>query len=353
MRFSDIIGQERAKAFLTQVMAREKIPHAYLFTGIPGIGKASTARALTAALNCMNPEADDSCGVCATCRKIRTENFPDFVKLAPEGQFIKIDQIRELNRALSFAPNEGGYRVCFVERSESLTDEAANSFLKTLEEPPPGNILILSATEPLDLLPTIVSRCQRVPFRPLTPEEIEQYLMEREEVERDSAVVLARVCRGSLGEALRMKDSGFLEARQEWLHELMALVKVPQEKALPYALQLAEGLKPLGAQGGDRARGGLQDLLETWANWYRDLLVLKTGGPESIIVNVDFSQKLKKSAKSFKIGNLIHSVQIITQAGQDLSRNRNPGLVLEHVILALRRLCEWRGDPDRILERNH
>ena len=165
--FSEILGQKTAKRFLKQVMASGKIPHAYLFTGIPGIGKTTTAMAFAMALNCREPVDFEGCGQCPSCRQFKGKNFPDFISILPEGQNIRIDQIKELNRKLGFAPVSGGYRVCVIHQADAMNDESANSFLKTLEEPPPGNILILRVTESLDLLPTIVSRCQQVPFQPL------------------------------------------------------------------------------------------------------------------------------------------------------------------------------------------
>ncbi|MBW2202876.1 MAG: ATP-binding protein, partial [Deltaproteobacteria bacterium] len=151
MLFSEIIGQEKAKRFLKRVMSEERIPHAYLFTGIPGIGKTSMAKALTMALNCHEQNDFDGCGQCPSCRQLLGGNFPDFIHIKPDGQNIRIEQIRDLNRSLSFAPLSAEHRVCVVQQAEAMTGEAANSFLKTLEEPPPGNILILNAREPRDL----------------------------------------------------------------------------------------------------------------------------------------------------------------------------------------------------------
>jgi len=111
-------------------MSEERIPHAYLFTGISGIGKTSMARALTMALNCHEPTDFDGCGRCPSCRRLLGGNFPDFIHIKPDGQNIKIEQIRELNRRLSFAPVSAKYRVCVLQEAEVMTGEAANSFLK-------------------------------------------------------------------------------------------------------------------------------------------------------------------------------------------------------------------------------
>jgi len=340
MAFSGVVGQQRAKEFLKQVMTREKIPHAYLFTGIPGIGKRSMAMALAMALNCREPVDREGCNRCPPCRQILSRNFPDFLSISPDGQNIKIGQIRELNRRLSFAPMSGRYRVCVVHRAETMTNEAANSFLKTLEEPPPGNILILDATEPLDLLPTIVSRCQRVSFQPLSAQDMATWLVENRGLKEEIAIVLARISGGSLGRTLRMCEAGFLEKRQEWLERLVGLHSLSKENALEMALECAGEDKNVGLDITETGEAGLTDMLSMWKMWYRDLLILKEKGPHHLLVNVDFFHKLKSMLGSFSIDSLGNSVFIIDQAQRDLQQRRNPTLLMEHVILGLKGIYE-------------
>ena len=338
MLFSQILGQERAKRFLKQAMSREKIPHAYLFTGISGVGKTSTAMALATALNCQEPVDYEGCGQCLPCRQMVSGNFPDFLIIKPEGQNIRIHQIRDLNRSFSFAPALGRYRVCIIYQAETMTMEAANSFLKALEEPPPGNILILNATEPLDLLPTIVSRCQKVPFQPLMLQDMTDWLVKSRGLDQETAMALASISGGSLGLALKMCDGDFLDKRQEWLLRLMKLVGFSKEKALDVAFECAseDRKKALGIP--ESGEPGLRDMLSVWESWYRDLLVLKVGGPEERIINQDFSHKLKKTTESFKIDNLIDSLLAIEQSQQDLRRMRNTQLVMEHMVMSLNSL---------------
>lgn len=338
--FSQILNQERAKEFLKQAISREKLPHAYLFTGISGIGKTSMAIALTMALNCRETIDFDACGHCPQCRQMIGRNFPDFLSIKPDGQNIKIDQIRDLNRKLSFAPISGKYRVCVIYKAEMLTIEAANSLLKTLEEPPPGNILILNATEPLDLLPTIVSRCQRVPFQPLPAQEMTNWLVTNRDLNEEKAIVLAKISGGSLGLALKMCDSDFFERRQEWLSRLIMLPGFSKQKALEMAIECSEEHKKTDPEKSKNGKSGMMDMLAIWESWYRDLLVLTTGGPTHLIINVDFSHKLKKITGRYRIEYLINSLMAIDQAQQDLLRMRNPTLVIEHTVLSLNRLEE-------------
>jgi DNA polymerase-3 subunit delta' len=336
--FSQILGQERPKRFLKQVLSRQKMPHAYLFTGIPGVGKTSTAMALTMALNCRDAIDGDGCGRCPPCRQMIGRNFPDFLSIRPDGQNIKIRQIRDLNRELRFAPVLGRYRISVIHQAERMTTEAANSFLKTLEEPPPANILILNATEPLDLLPTIVSRCQKVPFQPLPIQGMTRWLVTEKGLDEAVATVLSRISSGSLGRAIKMSEGDFLEKRQQWLLRLTKLPGLSGEDVLEMALECAGEGKKSGLDGSEVGDVGIPDMLAVWETWYRDLLLVRVGGPSRLIINVDFSHKLQNIAGSYKIPDIIDSLLAIDQAQRDLLKKLNPALVLEHNVPTLNRL---------------
>ena len=340
MRFSEILGQKTAKRYLRQVMASGKIPHAYLFTGIAGIGKTSTARAFAMALNCHEPIDLEACGLCSSCRKFMGGNFPDFISIQPDGQNIRIQQIKDLNRSLSFAPAEGGYRVCVIHQAEAMNDESANAFLKTLEEPPPRNLLILKVAEPLDLLPTIVSRCQKVPFHPLKGQDIEAWLLEKREIDRESAMLLSRICAGSPGRALKMIDSDFMAQRKAWISKLISLPGFSRDAALDMALECADEDRKKGLDLPLSGEAGMQDMLTVWSNWYRDALLLRVGGPTDLLMNIDFSNELKNIAGSYKINSLVDCIMTVDRAQLDLRRMRNTTLVMEHTVLCLNQLAD-------------
>jgi DNA polymerase-3 subunit delta' len=265
-------------------------------------------------------------------------NFPDFIHIQPDGQNIKIEQIRDLNRSLSFAPLSAEHRVCVVQQAEAMTGEAANSFLKTLEEPPPGNILILNAREPRDLLPTIVSRCQRVPFQPLPVRAMADWLVKEKDIDGQRATIAAKGSSGSLGSALRMCEEVFLKIREEWLSMLLKLPRFSKGEALEMAFESASRNKRGGIDSFDAEEPGLLEMLAVWGGWYRDLLVVKVGGPAHLIINVDFLDKFKNLAGNFKKASLIESLFVVNQAIRDLRRMRNAALVMEHAVLKLQRL---------------
>lgn len=336
--FSEIIGQRRAIKFLKKVMASHKIPHAYLFTGITGVGKTTAAIALTQAINCHKPMNYEGCGKCITCRQIIHGNFIDLVLVAPEGRYIKIDQIKELNRSLQFKPVSGRYRTVIIEQAETMNREAANSFLKTLEEPPPGNIIVLKVTEPLDLLPTIVSRCQKVAFRPLPSNEIKSWLIRELHQDKKRASLTARLSEGSIGKAIQISDSDFLEHRQESLLKLMKLPELEPESAIEMALEYS-GKNKKATEDSMKRDPVIFELLGLWKTWYRDLMLIRIGGTEEQLINIDFTKKLKILSNVSKIEDFIDSFMILDNAQRELIRNPNLGLLMENTVLALKRRC--------------
>lgn len=337
--FSQILGQEGAVGLLREALAKKKMPHAYLFVGIPGIGKTSAALALCRALNCEESGEGDGCGRCRSCKKMESGNFPDLVILEPDGQNIKIEQVRELDRLFSFKAVEGKHRVTVVRRAETMTEEAANAFLKLLEEPPLGNILVLTVTEPSDLLPTILSRCQRVSFRPFPASLIEAWLVDNRGVETDKASLLSRVAAGSLGRALELSDGDFLEKRQDLLSGLTRLLHLHAEEGVEWAL----------AYGGKGKKGRDADLslmLGLWKTWYRDLILSRANCPEHMLINLDFSRELKNASGDFTMDALLESFFTLDRAEKDLMHFRNVDLLVENSVLTLKRLY-GRGNKAR------
>jgi DNA polymerase-3 subunit delta' len=328
--FSQIIGQERAVHLLKQAITREKMPHAYLFVGVPGVGRTTTALALAQALNCEAPETGEGCGRCKPCRQLLGGNFPDVELVEPDGRSIKIEQVRELERRFAYKPVAGRYRVTVVRPAEAMTEEASNAFLKTLEEPPAGNILILNATEPSDLLPTIVSRCQKVVFRRIPPRVIEEWLIDTKGIDQEKASVLARISDGSLGRALDMEESGFLEKRHAHLLSLSQLQRIPPDEAVEWASRFVKEI------GKDDRQEEMGALLGLWKTWYRDLLLLKAKGSEDSLINMDLSHELKIAAEAFRMEKLVSSLLALDQAERDLLRFRNQELVLENTVLRLK-----------------
>jgi len=219
----DVPGQPRVKRFLKRLLRCDHVPHALLFSGMAGIGKKSVSVELAKALNCPEPPAEDACGACSSCRKIAGGIHPDVMEIGREGRHIRVEQIRALQERLRFRPFEGRKRVVVVEDVRDMTVEAANAFLKILEEPPDNNVLLLLAPDSQGVLPTIRSRCCLVRFQPLEDRYVEERLMADHGLEASEARQLARLAEGSLDRARRLLESGGIERRREILGRLEAL----------------------------------------------------------------------------------------------------------------------------------
>jgi DNA polymerase-3 subunit delta' len=336
--FKEIIGQEKAIVFLKRAIANDKIAPAYLFTGIQGIGKTTTALAFALSLNCKNPVDGDGCRICNFCKKMIGGNHPDLFIIEPDQdkKVIRIDQIREINRHLAFSPVIGRYRVIIIVPAEKMTDEAANAFLKTLEEPPPRNILILNARDPGDLLPTTVSRCQKVPFRPLPTEDIVNWLTREGNMDKGKARILTRLSEGSLGEAIALAKDDLLANRINWVNMLKSVINGSPD----ILLDLAQKFSNLGKMKATNKK--LKDdrialMLGIWKSWYRDMLLIKLGGTVDLILNSDLGNDCKKASTSYTVDGLIRSLAVIAKAEHDLMTNKNLLLLLERSLFGLRR----------------
>ncbi len=323
MSFSDILGQDRQVALLKRAIENNRVPHAYLFLGEEGVGRKLTALTLAKALNCSN-ETADSCDLCGSCRRITSGNHPDVTILEPDGNFIKIDQIRKLQRSLQYKPYEGGKKVCLIPHAEKMNEAAANAFLKTLEEPTPDTILILISTSPHLLLATVNSRCQRLKFQPLPHAVIAMVVEERLEKGKETASRVAHLARGSLGRAHKLAEGTTLEYRDKIIKKINSL----SPNDINDTFKLAEDMS--------KEKDLLVDTLEFLKTWYRDLLIFKEGCPSDRLINFDFLPEIERIEGKFTVTDLVEKVRIIIDTQSALQRNSNKRLTME---VMLTRLC--------------
>lgn len=273
MRLSGVLGQRRALGQLETEMANRRLAHAYLFVGPMGSGRGSTALALFQALNCQDPR-QTPCGQCPSCRRAASGQHEDLIVLAPPNDQasaqIKVEEVREMIRAISFAPFGGGTRLVLIRQAGQLNIASANVLLKTLEEPPPGNILVLTVQDPGEILPTLVSRCRRVNFLPLEENLIAQEL-ERRGLDPAAARLQAALSGGSLGLALGLDQ----ERLSATLERLLGHLRAPGGALEDWALA-EELVAPF--RGGERLdRQGLVETLDLLALYYRDAAVAAAG----------------------------------------------------------------------------
>jgi DNA polymerase-3 subunit delta' len=326
LRFAFLLGHEKPKALLREAVAKNKLAHAYLFRGPDGVGKKKAARTLAAFLNCKSPLEHDACGSCSSCRKYSSGNHPDLIMVEPDGAAIKIGQVRELKHQLTFAPLEARVRVIVLEDIHTMRREAANSLLKTLEEPAPGNLLILTADLKGEILPTILSRCQIIPFGPLDHGDMAQVLMQEDEMDESTALTLAALSEGSLGRAKFLWQENLLALRQEVIEELL-LAQLNRAEAVGVVFLLSEKAAAL--------KENISEFLALLRLWYRDILLVAAGGQETSITNKDLLVPLQAASQRWNIFQLHEKLRSIDTAEKQLRRNCSRALVLETLFFDL------------------
>ncbi len=323
MSFEQIIGHRRPIRLLQKAIVNDHLPHAYLFLGPEGIGKKITALSLAKALNC-EERREDCCDRCLSCRKIEDGNHPDVSVISPDGQFIRIEQIRQLQRSLSYRPYEGRKRVCIFDGADRMKAEGANALLKTLEEPPPETLLILLAPERNSLLPTISSRCQQMSFAPLPIDEMSEELTNRLSLEKREARTLAGLSQGSPGRAIEMFHHEIWQRRQKIIQNLIDL----GSQGVQGAFATAESLANFGED--------LPLVFPLMISWYRDLIIWNEQRDVDRLINQDFSEIIKEKAVLMCRKSLVRRIEAINETSKVLSRNANRLLAMENLMLQLR-----------------
>ncbi|MFQ5961273.1 MAG: DNA polymerase III subunit delta' [Candidatus Methylomirabilales bacterium] len=324
MGFSDILGQGHAVSLLRRAIETGRLPHALLFTGPKGVGRLLTAVMVAKALNCQGGIKGDCCDGCPACTKIAKGFHPDVHLVAPEGATLKIDQIRTLAQEAALSPYEGRRKVFILDEGETMTEQAQNALLKTLEEPPGATLLVLIAPEASALLPPIASRCSQIRFAPL-PEDTIAARLQEQGCDQGEAHLLASLAGGSLGRAQGLRSSA--------LQELWDLVEqtsgLPPGKTLP-VLELTERVV--------RQKETLPLFLEALLAWCRDLMVAKVACREALLVYRNHGSALKRQSDRLAPAQLLAMYQTVKQTVDRIGRYANPRLSLEVMFLRLRDL---------------
>jgi len=345
-----IIGHQRAVNLLHHSIQTDRLAHAYLLVGPPAIGKFTLAQTLAQALLCTPPAAPASggngpatdqsrpCGECRACRLVQAGHHPDLhiidiVTHAPdrrERRELSIEQIRALQHDLSLHPYEGQWKIGLIREVERLSEPAANAFLKTLEEPPGQALLVLTSRDTSLLLPTIVSRCQIVAMHPVPVAEITEALISRYRLTTEQARLIAHLCQGQVGWAIRAaQDPDLLAQRAARLKRLTDLTGASRSERLAYAGQLSQQFRR-DSEGPET----LYQLLDLWAGWWRDILLTQQGCPE-LRINVDQAERLQRLADHYPPATSRAFIQTIRQTQAYLIQNVNPQLALEVLLLSL------------------
>jgi DNA polymerase-3 subunit delta' len=358
-----IIGHEWAVNLLQNHVATGRVRHAYLFTGPDAVGKRTLALRFAQALNCEAfPATGETCGECRACTLIPRQEYPD-LHVVEVGQLdmpqeielhrhgggigqkgdpeetkrvsskVKVKQVRLLQRQLALTPYEGRWRVAMLLRFWEASESAANALLKTLEEPAPQVVMLLTARSAESLLPTIVSRCEVIPLRALSRSELRDGLLERGEQE-DRADLLAGLAAGRPGWALKFaQDPQQLKRRTDLLEDLFSLLSKSKAERFSYAA-LFRASKRENLQ---EVRMRAIETLETWLSLWRDVMIIAFDA-EASSQNPDHQSELERLADSIRLEQVVSAVQGTARALQEIQHYVNIQLAIETLMLELPRI---------------
>ena len=342
MRFSEIVGQERAITTLRETLRSGRIPNAYLFEGPWGVGKTRTALALGAALVCRT-ESDEACGQCDACLRVARFQHPDVRFLFPvmtdgddpesigetllevandphhvftyeKASSIRIGITRDILKELAFRPYEGRRRVIVLRDADRMREDQYSAMLKSLEEPGASTLWVLTTARSHRLPPTIRSRCLKVRFRSLTESEIEGYLVERVGLGGAPARLLSALASGSLARALTLRGENVAGLRDDALRALGAANSGDPARILGAATEAASWSN----------REKMRRTLEFQFLLLRDLLRLKHGAPEESLVNRDRVADLRKVAGSIEVREIRRRAALLEEVGRAIESNITP-----------------------------
>lgn len=283
MYFENIIGQEFAKKYLTNSLRKNKINHAYMFEGIDGIGKKKFAGELSKIL--LNTENVDS--------------SPDYININADGSSIKIAQIRKLQTDIIIKPHKK-YKIYIINEAEKMTVEAQNALLKTLEEPPEYAIMFLITSNKERLLDTIKSRCEIIKFLPISLLDLKKYLIDKG-IEEKRAQLLSVFSRGSIEKALELSESADFSVMRE---DVQSYIQTILDKKIIDILEIPSNM--------DKYKKEIIGVLDSFVNYFRDMMILKESVDRSMIINADkivFIQNMSKKITYSQVSKIIDIIE--------------------------------------------
>ncbi|OIJ17568.1 DNA polymerase III subunit delta' [Anaerobacillus alkalilacustris] len=316
--------QEKVVKIITNSIRKQRLAHAYLFEGAKGTGKRKVALQLAKTFFCDEKEGVEACGTCSDCKRIESGNHPDVHIIQPDGQTIKIDQIRNLKKEFSYRGMESIRKFYIIEDAEKMTISAANGLLKFLEEPDGQSIAVLTTTEVHRILSTILSRTQILSFVPLTPLKL------METLEKNGVIKpITRL----LGQLTNDIEEAYQLYHDDWIVQARAIMiqLVEEVSTRPHQvfLTLQENWFPHFKEKNQLNLG-----LDLLLLWYRDVLRTLIATEDQLIF-VDHTDKLERQALNSSQRKVGQQMAAILEAKRRLSANVNPQLLMEQLMMRL------------------
>ena len=332
MRLSGVAGHKRLTALISRAIDRDTLPPTLLFAGPSGVGKWLVAQATAQAVNCLEPVRNgredlpiDACGTCRACDRMARGVHVDVIAIEPDERgSIKIDVVRDVLSRTGFRPFEGKRRAVLVREADTLEPAAQNALLKSLEEPPPGTMFILTTAVPGVLLPTVRSRCMRLRFGRLTAAEVAAVLVRDHGLTDAEARVAAPLADGSVGQALALSDTDLTAMRDS---AMLLLQRTSGRSDVQARLQAATDL--VGQKSQERDRGQLAVVLRLAASMLRDIEAINAGADARVLANPQLTGDLSALARAFAGDRARSAFGAVDRALTALDRNAGTKVVAE------------------------
>jgi DNA polymerase III subunit gamma/tau len=347
LTFEDVVGQEHITETLKKAIEKDRVAHAYIFTGTRGVGKTTTARILARALNCEKGPTPLPCGTCDTCKNIINGSSFDVIEIDGASNN-SVEDIREIRDNINYSSMGGNYRIYVIDEVHMLSKSAFNALLKTLEEPPPKVIFIFATTEPQKIPATIQSRCQRYDFRRISTEQIVKQLSkictnEKIVFEPSALMLVARKADGSMRDSLSLLDQVYSYSQESILEkdvrQVLGLVDTEVYDTIMKAIKAKDPTPVLNAVQDMLFRGfDLHDFVVGFEEYLRTLLFAQIPGVfdnPRIELSDDSAGVWKERAAGFSDHTVLRMAEIIRKAENEIKWSAFPRFSVEIALLKL------------------